>query len=140
MTSDASTASGTVPPKDPLERITTDILGPLFKTKNCNRFVAVIPDQFSKLTMIISAKRTTATHIAKLILDAYIMPYVGDERMLTDSGSHLTGKCFNTDCVWLGTWLLAIADFYPQRKGQTECFNQKIVERLNRFISKHQNY
>jgi len=52
------------PPKEPLNEVGIDILGPLLNTVDGNRYVFFIPDSFSKLTRTVALRRITSATVA----------------------------------------------------------------------------
>lgn len=58
-----------VPPTSPLDSSAVDILGPLPRTKNGNRFDVVITDRCSKLTRAIQTTKTSTSYTAKTLFD-----------------------------------------------------------------------
>jgi Integrase zinc binding domain len=54
------------PAKGPLESVAMDILGPLPRTKQGNRFLLVIADRFSKVTKSIPLRALTALSVARM--------------------------------------------------------------------------
>jgi hypothetical protein len=53
------------PASGPLEFVAIEILGPLPKTEHGNRFLLVISDRFSKLTITVPLRTITALDVAK---------------------------------------------------------------------------
>lgn len=58
-----------------LEFVVTDIVGPFSKSTQGNQFVHVITDQYSKLTLVISTIKTTATQNANIFFDHWPVCY-----------------------------------------------------------------
>lgn len=53
---------------DPLELVLKDILGPLAKALRGNHFVSIMTDHYTKVTRAVPTFKTTASHIASLIM------------------------------------------------------------------------
>lgn len=100
-----------------------DILGLLSKTKTSNRFVILIIVRGPKLTGMVPTKRTTADHIAEVVLDAWIMLWGIPELHLADNRPQLALKIFNTAFLPLEIQLLTITAYHPPKYWQAEQFN-----------------
>lgn len=59
----------------PLEFVSTDILLTLSRTMNINQYVIVMTHQYTKHTRAISVGMITATHVAKLFFESWILSY-----------------------------------------------------------------
>lgn len=113
-------------PEDPLEFLAMEILGPLPKTRNGNRFVIFITDRFSNLTRGTPTKRTTPKHVAEVILEAGVVSHGIPDRLLTDNGPECARKLFNAACVALRNQLPTTAAYHSQNNGHTERYNVTI--------------
>ena len=126
------------PATGPLEFVAMDLLGPLSKTKNGNRFILVITDRFSKFTRSIPLRTTTAASVAKAFLDHWVYAYGAPQYLLTDNGPQFIAKFFDSVCGLLGIQHYLTAFYHPQTNGKAERFNKTILSRLRHYISEHQ--
>lgn len=72
-----------------------EIIGPMPKKRNGNRFVVVIPDRYFKLREAINTKTTPELKVAIIFMDYWILPYEIPELKLTKNGTQFIGKFFN---------------------------------------------
>lgn len=86
-------------PSELLEFVVIDILPPLTKTKQKNRFIIVMTDSCSKLTRAISIAMTTAPRVAMVVFGNRIMPYVTPNTIVTDNGLQFVSEFFVALCV-----------------------------------------
>ena len=56
-------------PSGPLKNIAIDLLGPLSKTRNGNKYIVVISDRYSKLTRAVIMRKTTEPFLAAVALN-----------------------------------------------------------------------
>lgn len=68
----------------PSEFVTTEITGPLSGTKTGNKFIFIMTDHYSEATRAIPTKKTTATDVAKIFVEDWIVPYGTLENLLMD--------------------------------------------------------
>lgn len=127
------------PPEGPLVFIAIDILGPLPKEKSGNKFIIVIKDRYSKLTLEVPTSSVTAPAVASTQLDSWIIPYGIPSSLLSDNGSQLTRKLFAALCDFLGTDLRTTTAYHPQTNGQMERYNKTIIARLRHYVSEHKS-
>ena len=126
------------PASGPLEFVAMDILGDLTRTSRHNRFVLVITDRFSKLTVAIPLRTITAAVVADAFLSHWVFKYGAPKYLLTDNGKQFAAKFFDSVCGLLGVRHYFTAFYHPQTNGQTERFNKTIMERLRHFAADHQ--
>ena len=127
------------PANGPLEFVAMDILGPLPKTKQGNQFVVVLTDRYSKLTRAIPTGKTTATTVATIFVDHWVIPYGIPNYVLTDNGPQFVAKFFASVCLALGVKHVTTTAYHPRTNGQTERFNRTIVTRLRHYVGEHQD-
>ena len=128
------------PPTRPLEFVAIDILGPLARTTQGNRFLLVISDRFSKLTKTVPLKRITAYTIARAFCDQWVFVYGAPVYLLSDNGRQFTAKFFQEVCTKMGIRNLFTTTYHPQTNGQVERFNRTILAGLRRFASEDQKH
>ena len=127
------------PPKGSVEDIAIDLLGPFPKTKNRNQFIAVITDRYSKLTRAVPMRKTTATLMAAMFLNNWILPYGISNTIFSDNGPQFSAEFWKTICRPMGVNHKTTTSYHPQTNGQAERYNKTIVSRLRLYVSKHQN-
>jgi transposase InsO family protein len=126
------------PANGPLEFVAMDILGPLPKTENGNRFLLVISDRLSKLTRTVPLRSITALAVAKAFCDAWVFSYGPPRYQLTDNGTQFNEKCFLAVCRELGIAKIFTTAYHPQTNGQVERLNRTIINSLRRYVERRQ--
>ena len=123
----------------PLDFVALDLLGPLIKTTTGYTDILVITDRFSKMARVVPLKSTKAPYVADAFIEHWVIPYGLPRKLLSDNGPQFVGKFFQAMCTLLGTKHLPTTAYHPQTNGQTERYNQTLVNRLRIFVSEHQN-
>ena len=85
----------------PVERIHMDILGPLVESKNKNKYILVIIDQFTKWIEFFPLPDQSAETIAKTAVDGFISRFGCPIQIHTDQGKNFTGNLFIELCKLL---------------------------------------
>lgn len=75
----------------PLERVHMDILGPLPITKNRNKYISMVIDQFTKWLECYPLPNQGAEAIAKIFVDNFIARFECPLEIHTDQGKIWTG-------------------------------------------------
>lgn len=124
------------PSKWPLKIVAIDIPRPLPKNKTNNKVIVVINKRYLILTRAIPTKKTTATHVAHICGDDWVVSYGILDRLLTKRGS-LFEKFFNAVCTRLSTKILTTTAYSPQTNEQIKRYSTTVLSRRRQNISKH---
>jgi transposase InsO family protein len=127
------------PAKGPLESVAMDILGPLPRTKDGNRFLLVIADRYTKVTRTVPLRNVTALSVARAFVDQWVYVYGPPVSLLTDNGSQFTAKFFQTACAELGISKVFYTAYQPHTNGQVERYNRTILAALRAYVVKRQD-
>ena len=127
------------PAQRPLEGLSSDILGPLTKTKKGHRFLLVITDRFTKLTQVIPLRRIDAYTIAVAFVEAWIFKYGPPKTLISDNGKQFAAKFFQAFCSLLGLSNIFTSTYHPQTNGQVERYNRTILAMLRNYVNEHQD-
>ena len=84
-----------------MERCHLDILGPLPKSKQGNKYVLLMVDQFTKWTEAVALPDQTATTVAKAAVDYIFARFGCPKEVCIDEGANFTGKVFVLLCKLL---------------------------------------
>ena len=116
----------------PWERMAIDILGPLPRSEDGNRYLMVVEDYFTKWTEAIPISNAEATITANLerIVTIFGVPL----SIHSDQGS----KVFKVMCHVLGIHKTLTTQFRPKSDGMVEKSNSTIETMPSAFVSKHQ--
>ena len=103
----------------PWERMAIDILGPLPRSEDGNRYLMVVEDYFTKWTEAIPIPNAEATTIARKFVERII-----------DQGSNFESKVVKEMCHILGIHKTRTTPFRPKSDGMVEKSNSTIETML----------
>jgi transposase InsO family protein len=116
-----------------------DILGPLPRATHGNRFLLVIADRFSKVTITVPLRTVTALSIATAFCDRWVYVYGPPISLLTDNGPQFAAKFFQAVFAELRVKKLFTSAYHPQTNGQMERYNRTILAALRSYVSKRED-
>jgi transposase InsO family protein len=116
-----------------------DILGPLPRATHYNRFLLVVADRFSKVTISVPLRTFTALSVAKAFCDRWVYVYGPLISLLTDNVPQFAAKFFQAVSAELTVKQIFTSSFHPQTNGQVEWSNRTILAALRAYVSKRQD-
>ena len=129
---------GSMPVGAPLDRLSTDILGPLPETPRGNRFILVVSDHFSKWIEIFAVPDFTAKTCAEKILNEVIARFGCPYDLHTDQGRNFESEIFSELCRMLEIRKTRTSAGNPRCNGQTERFNRTLVRMIKAYLKGQQ--
>ena len=102
-------------PSLPGEMVSFDILGPLPKTKNGNKYILLIVDLFSRHAepYALTAKEKTAKGCASIFANDYVTRWGCPKLLLSDRGSEFTAQVAQQVYDILGSKKRLTSSFHP---------------------------
>ena len=131
------------PPRAPLgtmtvggvmDRLSTDILGPLPLTPRGNVYVLVVTDHFTKWVEAFPVPDQTAPTVAKVILNEVVARFGCPYNILSDQGRNYESKIFEDFCRLLEIRKTRTTPGNPRCNGQTERFNRTLLKMIKSYI------
>ena len=110
----------------PMERVTTDIMGPLDKTTSGNKYILVVTDVFTKWTEAYAISNIEARTVAKKIVEEWVCRYGAPRVLHSDQGRQYESSLFREMCKLLGIKKTHTTALRPQANGQVERFNRTL--------------
>ena len=110
----------------PMERVAIDIIGPLPKTNNGNRYILVAVDYFTRWPEAYAIPNQEARTIAQTLVDEWVCRYGVMQRLHTDQGRNFESDVFKEITNILGIKKTRTTPYHPQSDG--------MVERMNRTL------
>ena len=108
-----------------------DVLGPLPVSKRGHRYILVITDRFSKLTVAVPMVDQTASTVAQVFVDRWIACYGIPVVLLTDNGSNFASKFMKVVTQMLGIKHVYTSAYRPSTNGQVERFNATLADSMS---------
>lgn len=118
----------------PLDRLSTDILGPLPETPRGNKYILTATDHFSNWVEIIPIPDLTAATTARVLLNEVIGRYGCPDTILSDEGRNYESKIFQELCQLLEIKKKRTTPRHPQCNGKTERFNRTLLKMIKSYI------
>lgn len=78
----------------PLERVISDIMGPLPETESGNKYIIVISDYFTKWTDAYPLKNIESQTVAKVLVEQFFCKYGVPEIVHSDQGRQYESRLF----------------------------------------------
>ena len=122
----------------PLNRLCTDILGPLPTTSRANKFVLVVTDSFMKWTEVFAVPDETAEACVRVISNEVICRFGCPLAIHSDQGRNYESNIFKELCQLLEIHKPRTSPKNPKCNGQTERFNRALLPMIRAFIKEQQ--
>lgn len=117
----------------PLDRLSTDILGPLPETPRGNKYILTATDHFSNWVEIVPISDLTAATSARVLLNGVIRRYGCPDTILSDQGRNYESKIFQELCQLL-EFKKRTTPRHPQCNGKTERFKRTLLKMIKTYI------
>ena len=129
---------GEMPTGAPLDRLSTDVLGPLPESHQGNKYVLVVTDHFTRWVEIFAIPDQTATTCAEKILDEVIARFGCPYDLHSDQGRNYVSQIFVDLCKLLEIRKTRSSPYNPRCNGQAERFNRTLVQMIKSYIKGQQ--
>ena len=122
----------------PMDRLSTDILGPLPETHRGNKYILVVSDHFTKWVEIFAVPDFTAKTCAEKILNEVIARFGCPCDLHSDQGRNYESEIFKELCQLLEIRKTRTSPGNPRGNGQTERFNKTLVRMIKAYLKGQQ--
>ncbi|XP_061185787.1 uncharacterized protein K02A2.6-like [Saccostrea echinata] len=122
----------------PLERIATDIMGPMPETNRTNKYLLVIADYFTKWTEAYPMKNMEGQTVAEVLVGQFFTRFGVPEVIHSDQGRQYESRMFKDICSLLGIRKTRTTAFHPKSDGMVERFNKTLATMLSAYVLDHQ--
>lgn len=109
----------------PFEKIFIDYIGPLPRSKSGNKYILTITDSFSKYTVILASRNTTAKTTVSLLKKGLFSYFGFPKYLVSDNASPFRSNEFSEMCLQFGIRHVTTTPYYP---------NPSHAERVNKNI------
>ena len=118
-----------------MERIATDILGPLPETDKRNRYILVISDYFTKWVEAFPIPDQRAETVAKCLVDEVIRRFGVPNYIHSDQGRQFESELYQEVSFLLDIKKTRTTPYHPQSDGMVERFNKTLEALLHAFVN-----
>jgi hypothetical protein len=118
----------------PLDRLATDILGPLPQTLRGNQYILVTTDHFTKWVEIYAVPDQTAETCAQKLLDEVISRFGCPLTIHSDQGRNYESEIFKKLCHILEIRKTRTSVRNPRCNGQVERFNRTLLRMIKAYL------
>ena len=122
----------------PMDRISTDIMGPLPETEQGNRYILVVICNFTKWTECYAMKNQHACTIANKIVFEFLSRFGMCLDIHSDLGTNYQSKLFSEVCRMLEINQTRTSGYRPMANGAPERFNQVLQNMITTYINSNQ--
>ena len=125
---------GKMPVGAPLDRISTDFLGPLPLTPRGNRYILLATDHFTKWVEIMAVPDQTAATCANKLLNEVIPRYGCPLTIHSDQGRCYESAIMAELCKLLEVKKTRTSPRNPKCNGQAERFNRSLLRMIKSYL------
>lgn len=125
-------------PTRPFELVTTDIMGPITKTKSGNLYVLVAIDHFTKWVELFPLSEISAKTVANRLMSMFLRHGI-PETLLSDQGTNYQSELMAEFCELLDIHKVRTSPYHPQCDGITERFNRSLQAMLTSYVNEKQD-
>ena len=122
----------------PMDRLATDILGPLPETPRGNKYILVVTDYFSNWVEIFPIPDQTAPTCANKILNEIISRFGCPLDLHSDQGTNYQSEIFAELCRLLEIRKTRTTARNPKCNGKVERFNHTLIRMIRAYIKGQQ--
>ncbi len=121
-----------------MDRVVTDILGPLPVSDRGNKYILLVGDQFTKWMEAYPIPDQTAETVAHKIVYEFISRFGAPLDIHSDQGRNYESNIFQQVCKLLQIHRTRTSPYHPSSNGQAERFNQVIVNMIAAYVDDNQ--
>ena len=122
----------------PMDRLVTDILGPLPISENGNKYILLVGDQFTKWMEAYPIPDQRAETVAHKIVYEYISRFGPPLDIHSDQGRTYESELMQQVCRLLEIHKTRTSPYHPSSNGQAERFNQVLVDMISAYVDSDQ--
>jgi len=116
-------------------RISLDLVGPLNRTRQDNRYILTCVDFLTKYPECIPLPDIKAETVARALVENIITRHGAPRKLLTDCGKQFIGHLFTNIGKELGIQKLRTTLYHPATNGILERFHKTLKTTISHFVS-----
>jgi transposase InsO family protein len=122
----------------PFQMISTDLCGPLPRSKGGNQFILVIVDWFTKYVLVKAIPKATSKAIVNFMENEVFLKFGVPQIIVCDNGSQYISKEFRNFAERYGVQQIKYNARYHPQHNHTERINRIIITAISSYI--HENH
>jgi hypothetical protein len=122
----------------PMDRLSTDIMGPLPITESGNKYCLVVIDNFTKWAEAYAIKDQLASTVAHKIVYEFLSRFGVSLDIYSDQGSNYQSKLFREVCRPLQINQTRTSGYRGMANGAPERFNQVLQNMISTYVDSNQ--
>ena len=122
----------------PMDRLVTDILGPLPVTERGNKYILLVGDHFTRWMEAYPIPDQTAETVAHRVVYDFISRFGAPLDIHSDQGRTYESNLFKQVCKLLDIHKTRTTPYHPSSNGQAERFNQVLVNMIAAYVDEDQ--
>lgn len=124
--------------KGPFRRIHLDYCGPFIRSGSGKEHLLLAIDPFTKYVMAQAVPAATSANAAKFLVNRVFLIHGCPEEILSDLGTHFTGRLFQEILRMLDIKHLRCTSAHPQTDGNAERALKTFVTNLSHYVNSDQ--
>lgn len=125
----------------PFDFVAIDIVGPLPRTENGEKYILSILDHFSRYLEMIPLPDQTAETVACAFVRRWVLKYGVPDVLLSDQGTNFMSELFSKVCELLKIKRLRTSAFHPETNGRLERVHRTIAQIISHYVnSRHSDW
>ncbi|XP_022188087.2 uncharacterized protein LOC111046770 [Nilaparvata lugens] len=120
----------------PWETVSTDLVGPLPRSKLGHRYIVVFQDQFTKWTEVAALSKADSAGVTKAFRELIVTRYGAPRSLICDNGTQYTSKYFRSYCEDNGVNVFFTPPYSPSC-NPTERVNRVLKTMIQIFVGEN---
>ena len=122
----------------PMDRVSTDIMGPFPVSERGCRYILVVQDQFSKWVEAYPIRDQSAETVARVLVHEFFSRFGVPLELHSDQRSNYGSELFKEVCKLLEIHKTRTTPYHPSSNGMVERFNHTLLNMISAYVSENQ--
>ncbi|KAF9749458.1 Retrovirus-related Pol polyprotein from transposon, partial [Nosema granulosis] len=118
----------------PFDKVGIDIVGPLPRTYNGNRFIVVATDFITRWSEASALKSKSSKLVAEFIVTKIFTQHGPPNELLSDQGCEFLNQTVKTVCAIMNSKKTFTTSYNPKCNGTAERVNQTLIGKLAKLV------
>lgn len=125
----------------PFDFVAIDVVGPLPRAENGDRYILSILDHFSRYLEMVAIPDQTSETVAAALVRRWILKYGVPDVILSDQGTNFMSELFSQVCKLLRIKRLRTSPSHPETNGRIERVHRSIAKIISHYVnSRHTDW